>query len=141
MNARSEARFFAMLANRCDLNGVRLLSSERIRSFSTPRTNANEIDQVLARAVNLGIGGFHLGGESPPAPSSHRPQSAHHQPSGRRRIDRLGGSGRAPGSRCICYNLDVRCAEAGRESAPNDRRRRGQSLRLGLSRENPPGSS
>jgi CubicO group peptidase (beta-lactamase class C family) len=68
MNARSEARFFAMLANGGDLNGVRLLSSERIRSFSTLRWNPDEIDQVLARVVNLGIGGFHLGGESPPAP-------------------------------------------------------------------------
>jgi CubicO group peptidase (beta-lactamase class C family) len=68
MNARSEARFFAMLANGGELNGVRLLSSERIRSFSTLRSNPDEIDQVLARAVNLGIGGFHLGGESPPAP-------------------------------------------------------------------------
>jgi CubicO group peptidase (beta-lactamase class C family) len=68
MNARSEARFFAMLANGGDLNGVRLLSSERIRSFSTLRSNPDEIDQVLARVVNLGIGGFHLGGESPPAP-------------------------------------------------------------------------
>ena len=68
MNARSEARFFAMLANGGDLNGVRLLSSERIRSFSTLRSNPDEIDQVLARVVNLSIGGFHLGGESPPAP-------------------------------------------------------------------------
>ncbi len=68
MNARSEARFFAMLANGGELNGVRLLSSERIRSFSTLRSNPDEIDQVLARVVNLGIGGFHLGGESPPAP-------------------------------------------------------------------------
>ena len=68
MNARSEARFFTMLANGGELNGVRLLSSERIRSFSTLRSNPDEIDQVLARVVNLGIGGFHLGGESPPAP-------------------------------------------------------------------------
>ena len=53
MNARSEARFFAMLANGGELNGVRLLSSERIRSFSTLRSNPDEIDQVLARVVNL----------------------------------------------------------------------------------------
>ena len=68
MNARSEARFFAMLANGGELNGVRLLSSERIRTFSTLRSNPDEVDQVLARVVNLGIGGFHLGGESLPAP-------------------------------------------------------------------------
>jgi len=68
MNARSEARFFAMLANGGQLGGVRLLSEARVRSFSTPRSNPGEIDQVLARALNLGISGFHLGGESPPAP-------------------------------------------------------------------------
>jgi len=50
------------------LDGARLLSEERMRSFSIPRRNRNEIDRRLARAVNLGIGGFHLGGQSPPAP-------------------------------------------------------------------------
>ena len=68
MNARSEAKFFAMLANGGALGGVRLLSEERIRSFSTPRANRGEVDRVLARVLNLGISGFHLGGESPPAP-------------------------------------------------------------------------
>jgi CubicO group peptidase (beta-lactamase class C family) len=68
MNARSEARFFALLANGGELAGVRLLSEERVRSFSTPRTNPGEVDRVLDRVLNLGIGGFHLGGESPPAP-------------------------------------------------------------------------
>ena len=76
MNARSEARFFAMLASGGELNGVRLLSSERIRSFTMLRSNPDEIDQVLARVVNLGIGGFHLGGESPPAPSAQTPPAA-----------------------------------------------------------------
>jgi CubicO group peptidase (beta-lactamase class C family) len=69
MNARSEARFFAMLANGGALGGVRLLSQERVRSFSAPRANPGEEDKVLGRVLNLGIGGFHLGGESPPAPS------------------------------------------------------------------------
>jgi CubicO group peptidase (beta-lactamase class C family) len=68
MNARGEARFFAMLANGGRLGSVRLLSEERVRSFSIPRSNPGEIDQVLARVLNLGISGFHLGGESPPAP-------------------------------------------------------------------------
>jgi CubicO group peptidase (beta-lactamase class C family) len=68
MNARSEARFFAMLANGGQLGGVRLLSEERVRSFSTPRHNPDEVDRVLARVLNLGISGFHLGGQSPPAP-------------------------------------------------------------------------
>ena len=68
MNARSEARFFAMLANGGRLGSSRLLSEERVRSFSTPRRNPGEVDRVLARVLNLGIGGFHLGGQSPPAP-------------------------------------------------------------------------
>jgi CubicO group peptidase (beta-lactamase class C family) len=68
MNARSAARFFAMLANGGELGGVRLLSEERVRSFSVPRANREEFDPVVWRALNLGMGGFHLGGESPPAP-------------------------------------------------------------------------
>jgi len=68
MNARSAARFFAMLANGGELNGVRLLSEERVRSFSVPRAKRDEFDPVVWRVLNLGMGGFHLGGESPPAP-------------------------------------------------------------------------
>ncbi|MBI3329675.1 MAG: beta-lactamase family protein [Nitrospinae bacterium] len=68
MNARSAARFFAMLANGGELGGVRLLSKERVRSFSVPRPNREEFDPVVWRVLNLGMGGFHLGGESPPAP-------------------------------------------------------------------------
>jgi CubicO group peptidase (beta-lactamase class C family) len=68
MNASSEAKFFAMLANGGQLGRVRLLSEARVRSFSTPRSNPGEVDRVLARVLNLGISGFHLGGESPPAP-------------------------------------------------------------------------
>jgi CubicO group peptidase (beta-lactamase class C family) len=64
MNARSEARFFAMLAN----GGARLLSEERVRSFRMPRRNPDEVDRVLTRVRNLSIDGFHLGGQSPPAP-------------------------------------------------------------------------
>jgi len=69
MNARSTARFFAMLANGGELNGVRLLSEERVRSFSVPRPNREEFDSVVWRVLNLGMGGFWLGGESPPAAS------------------------------------------------------------------------
>jgi CubicO group peptidase (beta-lactamase class C family) len=68
MNARSGARFFAMLANGGQLGGARLLSEERVRSFCNPRRNPDEVDRVLARVLNLSVGGFHLGGESPPAP-------------------------------------------------------------------------
>ena len=68
MNARSEARFFAMLANGGELDGVRLLSEASIRSFATPRANPGEVDAGQLRVLNLSIGAFHLGGESPPAP-------------------------------------------------------------------------
>jgi CubicO group peptidase (beta-lactamase class C family) len=68
MNARSAARFFSMLANGGELNGARLLSQERLRSFSVPRARGDEFDPVVWRVLNLGVGGFHLGGESPPAP-------------------------------------------------------------------------
>jgi CubicO group peptidase (beta-lactamase class C family) len=68
MNARSTARFFAMLANGGALHGVRLLSEERVRSFSVPRAKREEFDPVVWSVLNLGMGGFHLGGESPPAP-------------------------------------------------------------------------
>jgi CubicO group peptidase (beta-lactamase class C family) len=68
MNARSAARFFAMLANGRQLDGVRLLSVERVGSFATPRRNPGEVDRLLARVLNLGIGGFYLRGKSPPAP-------------------------------------------------------------------------
>jgi CubicO group peptidase (beta-lactamase class C family) len=68
MTARSTARFFAMLANGGELHGVRLLSEERVRSFSMPRARRDEFDPVVWRVLNLGMGGFHLGGESPPAP-------------------------------------------------------------------------
>jgi CubicO group peptidase (beta-lactamase class C family) len=46
-NARSEARFWAMLANGGELDGVRLLSREHVASFSTPRANAEEPDPVM----------------------------------------------------------------------------------------------
>ena len=68
MNARSAAKFFAMLANGGELGGVRLLSEERVRSFRVPRPNREEFDPVVWRVLNLGMGGFWLGGESPSAP-------------------------------------------------------------------------
>src|SRR5579885_1523312 len=39
MNARGVARMFAMLANEGELDGVRLLSPQRVRAFSSPRPN------------------------------------------------------------------------------------------------------
>ncbi len=67
MNARSCARFFAMLANGGQFNGVRLLSEERVRSFTQPRDDSYTPDAVLTRVAWVGVSGYWLGGPSPPA--------------------------------------------------------------------------
>ena len=46
-NARSEARFFAMLAQCGELDGVRLLSEGLARALNTPRVDADEPDPVM----------------------------------------------------------------------------------------------
>lgn len=67
-NARSEARFWAMLANGGTLGGVRLLSEERVASFSKPRPHFADADPVFfGMKVPIAWSGFWLGGaESPP---------------------------------------------------------------------------
>lgn len=60
--ARSQARFFAMLANGGALDGVRLLSPERVAMFSQNRPGFDDIDTFTGRSVPLGMGGFQLGG-------------------------------------------------------------------------------
>lgn len=59
-NAASVARFFAMLANEGELDGVRLVSRERVRSLLTPRTTEDEFEPVLMRPWRLSTGGFFL---------------------------------------------------------------------------------
>ncbi len=61
MNARSEARFFAMLANGGELDGVRLLSEERVRLFSVRRPPC-DYDPFYGVPHIASIGGFHLAG-------------------------------------------------------------------------------
>ena len=63
MNARSAARIFALLANGGALDGVRLLSEERVRSFSIPRVDTDRSDTILGFPVRLGTAGFWLGGD------------------------------------------------------------------------------
>ena len=68
MNARSEARFFAMLANGGELNGVRLLSEERVRSLSLPRATPDEVDATTLQVMAfLGFGGVKIDDQCPPA--------------------------------------------------------------------------
>jgi len=65
--ARSCARFWAMLANGGELDGVRILSEDLVRTFNTPRSNCDEPDPVMfGMAIPLGIAGFWLGGDQPP---------------------------------------------------------------------------
>jgi CubicO group peptidase (beta-lactamase class C family) len=65
-NARSEARFFAMLANGGELDGVRLLSRDLVATFNTPRANAEEPDTVMFNMpMPITIAGFWYGGDRP----------------------------------------------------------------------------
>lgn len=58
-NARSEAKLWAMLANGGELDGVRLLSKERVDAACLPRANNNEVDPVYFNApMTLSQGGF-----------------------------------------------------------------------------------
>ena len=72
-NARSEARFWAMLANGGQLNGVRLLSAERVASFAAPRPHFDDADPVFfGMKVPIGWAGFWLGGAEAPPVSAPR---------------------------------------------------------------------
>jgi CubicO group peptidase (beta-lactamase class C family) len=62
MNAASCSRFFAMLANGGELGGIRLLSKERIRTFTQPRQDPYTIDQMPGRVVWISNSGYFLGG-------------------------------------------------------------------------------
>jgi CubicO group peptidase (beta-lactamase class C family) len=66
-NARSEARFWAMLANGGELDGVRLLSKELVATLAIPRANSEEPDPVMfGFPIPITIGGFWFGGEHAP---------------------------------------------------------------------------
>jgi CubicO group peptidase (beta-lactamase class C family) len=66
-NARSVARLFAMLAGLGTFNGHRVLSADRVLSFTEPRPNSDHSDPVLGQVPWIGVGGYWLGGQSPPA--------------------------------------------------------------------------
>lgn len=78
-NARSEARFWAMLANGGELDGVRLLSKELVSTFNTPRANSEEPDPVMfGIPLPITIGGFWFGGEHPPVCAVKNPRAICH---------------------------------------------------------------
>lgn len=62
-NARDEARFWAMLAGGGELDGIRLLSADRVASFSGIRDNGDEPDPVMfGMPIPISVGGYWLGG-------------------------------------------------------------------------------
>jgi CubicO group peptidase (beta-lactamase class C family) len=63
MDARSVARLFAMLANGGRLDGVRLLSEDRVRGFAALRPGTDQPDTILGFPVRVGTAGYWLGGE------------------------------------------------------------------------------
>lgn len=72
-NARSSARFWAMLANGGTLGGVRLLSEERVQTFAQPRPHFEDPDPVFfGMTVPIAWSGFWLGGAEAPPVSSPR---------------------------------------------------------------------
>ena len=64
-NARSLARIFALLANGGQLDGVRLLSEDRVRSFTRPRQDPFAIDEVIGKIAVTGDAGFRLASAHP----------------------------------------------------------------------------
>ncbi|OJJ01766.1 hypothetical protein ASPVEDRAFT_83294 [Aspergillus versicolor CBS 583.65] len=71
----SIARIFALIAQGGTLDGVRLLSPERVASLTRPRKNPHDQDKVLPIPVWFGAAGFWLGGQpgvSDPVVGAHR---------------------------------------------------------------------
>jgi CubicO group peptidase (beta-lactamase class C family) len=65
--ARSEARFWAMLAERGALGGVRLLSEQLVATLNTPRAASEEPDPVMfGFPIPITVGGYWFGGDQPP---------------------------------------------------------------------------
>jgi len=60
-SARAVARLFALLANRGQLGGVRLLSEERLLSLTRPRDDAEVPDKMSGSVRWIGVGGYWLG--------------------------------------------------------------------------------
>jgi len=76
-NARSNARFWAMLANGGQFNGVRLLSEERVATFAAPRPHFDDADPVFfGMVVPIAWSGYWLGGAENPPVSAPRNMKA-----------------------------------------------------------------
>ncbi|MFF1253731.1 serine hydrolase domain-containing protein [Pseudarthrobacter sp. NPDC058329] len=83
-DAKSIARFFAVLAGRGELDGVRLLSEDRVLSFTEPRPDTEQPDAYMGVPAHVGTSGYWVGG---PAPAGYallgdNPQLLHHPGAG-----------------------------------------------------------
>lgn len=68
-NARDAARFWAMLAQGGELDGVRLLSADRVNAFTNIRDNGDEPDPVMfGMPIPISCGGYWLGGHRTSSP-------------------------------------------------------------------------
>jgi CubicO group peptidase (beta-lactamase class C family) len=64
-NARSVARLMAVIANRGELDGVRLYSPERVDSFLALREDPYAVDEVIGKAAIMSWSGFRMGSDHP----------------------------------------------------------------------------
>ena len=81
MNARSQACFCAMLANGGELDGVRLLSEHRVRTFHVPHP-PSDYDPVSGTPHNGTIGGFHFAGSPGMGAMGYNPLAFGHNGAG-----------------------------------------------------------
>lgn len=63
--AEGIARFFALLAGLGSLDGVRLLSEDRVRGFTTTRDHVDDTDLYMGQPAQVSAHGFWLGGPEP----------------------------------------------------------------------------
>lgn len=59
-NAPSCARFWAMLAGEGQLNGVRIISADRVRAALAPRPDTDTLDVGRGTITRVGVGGYWL---------------------------------------------------------------------------------
>jgi CubicO group peptidase (beta-lactamase class C family) len=110
-NARSSARFWAMLAQGGALDGVRLLSTERVAGFNRPLDGHDDPDIAAFGGQLPSIDGFWLGGPAPAVAAAKHPSAICHPGAGNSMgwadpARRLGAA--------ICHN---RMSEPGGEDA------------------------